>query len=162
MVDVKSRLATAQWVLERTLGWISAAEIKVGVIVTIDVGMLGGLAAAFAATPKKTPWVYVLAISAAALAVVALGCAAYAVKPRLDGPKKSLLFFGRITDLPRADFVDRFKTESDEELLDDWTEQIHRNAEIAKEKHAWVTKAMAWSFLSAIPWVLAVAILANA
>jgi hypothetical protein len=35
------RLQTALWVMERNLGWIAAAQVKVGVIVAIDTGMLG-------------------------------------------------------------------------------------------------------------------------
>lgn len=42
MSSDKERLQTAQWVLERNLAWIAAAEVKVGVIVAIDTAMLGG------------------------------------------------------------------------------------------------------------------------
>ena len=38
-MDQKERLAIAQWVLERNLAWISASEVKVGAIVTIDMAM---------------------------------------------------------------------------------------------------------------------------
>lgn len=54
-------LQTAQWVLERNLGWIAAAETKVGVVVAIDTAMLGGLGAAFsgAETAARTQqWVF--------------------------------------------------------------------------------------------------------
>ena len=47
MSTENERLQTAQWVLERNLGWIAAAEVKVGAIVAIDTAMLGGLGAAF-------------------------------------------------------------------------------------------------------------------
>ncbi|WP_233099873.1 hypothetical protein, partial [Acidovorax sp. IB03] len=43
MSTENERLQTAQWVLERNLGWIAAAEVKVGVIVAIDTAMLGGV-----------------------------------------------------------------------------------------------------------------------
>lgn len=35
----EERLQIAQWILERNLAWIAAAEVKVGVIVAIDVAM---------------------------------------------------------------------------------------------------------------------------
>jgi hypothetical protein len=40
------RLPTAQWIFERHLAWIAAAEVKVGAIVTIIASMLGDLVAA--------------------------------------------------------------------------------------------------------------------
>lgn len=43
----KDKLSSAQWILERTLGWIAAAEIKVGAITAIDVAMLTALGAFF-------------------------------------------------------------------------------------------------------------------
>lgn len=39
--------------LERNLAWIATADVKVGVIVAIDTGMLGGLCAAFSASNAK-------------------------------------------------------------------------------------------------------------
>ena len=44
MSPAKDRLTTAQWILERNLAWIAAADAKVAIIVTINVAMLGGLA----------------------------------------------------------------------------------------------------------------------
>ena len=36
-------LADAKWTLERRLAWIAAAEVKVGVVVSMQVAMLAGL-----------------------------------------------------------------------------------------------------------------------
>jgi len=54
----KERIITAQWVLERNLAWIAAAEVKVGVVVAINTAMLGGLGASYGAVDKAahTPW----------------------------------------------------------------------------------------------------------
>lgn len=153
----KERLEVAQWVLERNLNWISAAEVKVGVIVAIDTAMLGALGATFSATEKamRTPWAWVF-ISAATIALgVGMLCAAMAVLPRVTGPAKSLLFFGRIGPCAYAEYADRFKKATDAELLDDWTAQIHRNAQIACDKFGWVRKGMLWSFISVLPWFFA-------
>lgn len=162
MADTREKLATAQWVFERMLGWIAQAEIKVGIVVTIDIAMLGGLAAAFSDAGEKTCWMYALSIISVALAVAGLACAAFSVLPRLDGPERSLLYFGRVAGMQRADYLARFKQMSDEDMLDDWLDQIHRNAEIAKLKHMWVRRAMEWSFLSAIAWAIAIALLVAA
>jgi len=161
MSTEKDRLITAQWALERNLAWIAAAEVKVGVIVAIDTAMLGGLGVAFSAADNATrsAWAWLFTIAA----VVALGsglfCAAMAVLPRVTGPKNSLVFFGRVATIDSADYVDQFKMATDAALLEDWTAQIHRNAQIACDKFAWVRKSMLWSFLSVLPWFSAIVVL---
>lgn len=155
------RLATAQWVLERHLAWIAAAEVKVGVIVALNTALLGGLAAAFGASEAaaRVPWAYVFTVSAAGSAVIGLFCAAMAVLPRTNGPKDSMLFFVQIAAEDAATYCDRFHHTSDAMLLADWTHQIHRNAEIARDKYMWVRRSMCWSFFAALPWIAAIGML---
>lgn len=157
--SLKDRLVEARWIFERQLGWITAAEVKVGVVVTIQVAMLAGLGAAFAAATKKSTWALGSCTACVILAAVAIGCAAMAVKPRTGGPDRSLLFFGKVRGLTEPDYAHRFQTASDEELLADYSAQIHRNAEIASDKHDWVGKAVMISFMSAIPWLSAIGLL---
>lgn len=152
------RLQTAQWVLERNIGWIAAAEVKVGVIVAIDTGMLGGLGAAFSATDAttRTHWAWVFVVIAAICLGSALVSAAMAVLPRVTGPAKSILFFGRIGPCADVDYIENFKSASSDDLLTDWAAQIHRNAQIACEKFRWVHCGMLWSFLAMLPWFMAI------
>lgn len=161
MIDHKNRLLTAQWVLERNLAWITAAEVKVGVIVAINTALLGSLGAAFSGSEavNKTSWAYVFAISAGVAAIIGVCCAAMTVLPRTTGPEKSLVFFGRISSLDEAEYVQQFKNATDLELLDDWSAQVHRNAQIATTKYSWVRKSMYWSFLSLVPWLPAIIML---
>ena len=156
--NIQQRIAAAQWVLERHLSWIAAAEVKVGVIVAIDTALLGGLAAAFGASDSaaRTSWTHFFTLVAAGAAVIALFCAAMAVLPRTNGPKDSLLFFGPIASKDPASYSAQFKQATDEQLLTDWLDQIHRNARIACDKYAWVKWSMVSSFLAAVPWVAAI------
>ena len=161
--DVQERLSAAQWVLEQHLAWIAAAEVKVGVIVALNTALLGGLAAAFSSfdVASRTTSAYMCVIAAALLSIVALICAAMAVLPRTHGPKSSPLFFAPIASRSAAEFSAQFKQATDEQLLTDWSEQIHRNAQIACNKYAWVRKSMACSFLAIIPWIIAITLLAK-
>lgn len=160
-VDVQVRLATARWVLERQLGWIAAAEVKVGVIVAIDTALLAGLAAAFGASDVSVLgcWTYAFTLGAAGAAVIGLLCSALAVIPRTKGPKESLLFFGQVSALDVQTYAARFRSASAAQMLTDMTTQIHRNAEIARDKYVWVRRSMSWSFFSAILWVAALGLL---
>lgn len=161
MSNDNDRLKTAQWILERNLAWINGAEVKVGVIVAMNTAMLAGLASAYngALVDSRTAWAYVFI----SMAVLGLGsslyCVAMAVLPRLDGPPKSLLFFGRVAKLGLADYIEALRTASDDDLLADWSAQIHRNAEIACTKFGWVRTAMAWSFSAIAPWLIAMFLL---
>lgn len=154
----KERLAIAQWVLERNLSWIAAAEVKVGVIVAINTALLGSLGAAFSSSEAaaRTAWTYFWTVSAGGAVAAGIFCAAMAVLPRLNGPAKSLVFFGRVGSLDQAEYFEMFKNASETQLLEDWTAQIHRNAQIACNKFAWVRKSMYWSFLSVVPWFAAI------
>jgi len=67
------RLQTAQWVFERHLGWIAAAEVKVGVLVALDTGMLGGLGAAFSAADVKTRTYWAVVFTMTATFLLAIG-----------------------------------------------------------------------------------------
>jgi len=156
--DDKERLLVAQWVLERNLSWIAAAEVKVGVIVAIDTALLGSLGAAFSSsgTAVRTVWAYLWTVGAGVAAAAGLFCAAMAVLPRLNGPAKSLVFFGRVGALDEPEYIERFKSATDTQLLEDWTTQIHRNAQIACDKFAWVRASMYWSFISVAPWFAAI------
>ncbi|CAJ3147465.1 Pycsar system effector family protein [Burkholderia pseudomallei] len=151
----KEKLATAQWVFERQLAWIAAADVKVGVVVSVDLALLGGLAAAFSVAAHKTLAGEVFATLAGIGLVIAVICAALATFPRLNGPKQSLLFFGRIADGNADEYVDALLTASEADLIGDWARQIHTNARIANEKHNCVRHAMIWSFGSVIPWLIA-------
>jgi len=55
--------------------------------------------------------------------------------------------------------VDKVAQLTEKQLLDDLARQIHRNAEIAFDKHSWVRKSLLWSFWGAIPWASAIALL---
>ena len=161
MLDEKERLDFAKWVLERNLSWIAAAEVKVGVIVTIDMAMLGGLAAAFGTLKagERTAAVCLGTLVPAVLIAIAIICAGISIYPKVGGPLYSLLFFGRIAQIDKEDYSAKFRQATEGELLNDLTAQIHRNAEIAASKFEWVKKSMFWSFISVLPWISAIAFL---
>lgn len=81
MSSDKDRLPIAQWILERNLAWVAAAEVKVAVIVTIDMALLGSIEAAYSSANAATRtacadlfWT----ISAAIFVAAGIFCAAMA------------------------------------------------------------------------------------
>lgn len=153
MIPDQERLRTAQWILERQIAWIATADVKVGVVIAIQTAMAGTLAAGFSSAASRSEYAVVATVIAFVCAIGAFVCASFALLPRTDGPAKSLLFFGRVSSLSRSDYVSAITSATDSQLMDDCAEQIHRNAEIAREKHRWVQNGIVWSFLAAPPWV---------
>lgn len=135
--------------------------MKVGATIAMDTALLGGLAAAFAGSDDhlRTLWVYLTVYTGAAGMIVALVCAGVALFPRMDGPRTSMIFFGKVIEMDEATYVERFMRLSTNELLSDLSTQIHRNSQIACEKHRWVKKSLIWSFWSAPVTVVAIALL---
>ena len=158
-MDDSERLHFAQWVLERNLGWIAAAEVKTGVLVAICTAMLGALAAAFSALQpvERTIWANTMTALSAICLISAIYCAAVTVVPKLSGPKSSLIFFGRIAKQKPPDYYRSFREAKQNDLLDDCLAQIHRNAEIALDKMKWVRNGMLWAFTGILPWIAALA-----
>lgn len=153
------RLNHARWSLERQLAWIAAADAKVGVVVTLHLAMLGGLGAAYTAAITKTAWMHGSSLAYCGVALFSLIFSVLALWPRTRGPKKSMLYFGCIAEMTCEDYADAFQKKSDDDLLEDLAEQIHRNAEIARDKHKRVGQAMMVAFVGAIFWVGAVGLL---
>lgn len=161
MTDDKQRIDIAKWLFERTIGWIATSDVKVGVAMALDTAMLGGLAAAFSASEPhmRTTACYLAVLVASGGMVIAMFCAGMAAIPRMLGPVKSMIFFARVAEKKEADYVNEFAQMNEKDFLADIATQIHRNSQIANEKHMWVRKSLIWSFLSAIPWIISIGML---
>lgn len=157
MSTSKERIETARWILERNLEWISAAESKVGFVVAIVTAMIAGLAAAYSDADKVSTLGAGTSAGAVFLCMLSIVSAASCVRSRTDGPPLSLVFFSRIVEMNSREYVERLSTATEDELLEDLARQIHRNAQIAKEKHAWASTAMNLAFWAAPFWALAIA-----
>ena len=167
MNSKNERLQTVQWVFERQLAWIAAADAKVAVVITLDLALiaaLGALGASEKAEVWSRPdnaWAAVLTVLTLIPLIISLGCAAHALIPRPEGPPASMLFFGRVVNQQRADYVAKLAVVTDDELLGDFAEQVHRNAEIACDKFKYVRIAMVMGFLALPFWILAVLAMMN-
>ena len=159
MTDQEAVTVRAEAELDRLLGWISAAESRLALVLPLSTAMLGALAVL---APPVTKWTVVGGI-AVAFAVVflllSIAFAAFASFPRTTGPKGSLIFFGCITTRELAQYEAAVKSATQEEYLADLISQCHRHAQIAERKFTWVQRSIACLFFSALPWCTALFIL---
>nr|PZN75032.1 MAG: hypothetical protein DIU57_18600 [Pseudomonadota bacterium] len=158
------KLDHARWILERNLHWITAVETKTAVIVSIDTAMLGALAVALGdvAPSERTICLIVISILAALPLALSVIFGALAVWPQTGGPESSFIFFGRIKEKSASDYRDLFRRVTEDDLLNDCLDQIHRNAEIASLKYGRIAISLKLAFLSLLFWVPAIVMLVAA
>lgn len=154
MRDDSERIKYAQWILERTLASIGAAEVKLSVIITINLAMLAGLGGAFISFQATQGWHLLFFIEASIGIFVSLICCALVLIPRLQGPERSFIFFGRVGRRPQKDYFTEFTQAGEDAILNDLIAQIHINSQIACKKYNWIRTSIICSLLSILPWFL--------
>lgn len=144
-----NKVAMAQWLLDRNIAWIAAAEAKAGFIVAVDTVMFAGLAATYN-DAKTLGWITAILTGASAVMLgLSVLFAAFAVKSRLGGPTTSLIYFGRVAAVDMQTYAAAVQSANPDDWLADLIRQIHRNAEIAEVKHRWTRRSMQAAFAGA-------------
>jgi len=157
MKDDSERIKYAQWVLERTLAAIGAAEVKLSVIITLNLAMLAGLGGAFIPVQVIQGLHLLFPIEASIGIFASLICCALVLIPRLQGSERSIIFFGRVGKRPQKDYFTEFTQAGEDAILNDLIAQIHINSQIACKKYNWIRTSMICSLLSILPWFLSMA-----
>ena len=117
----KKKMKYAQWLLERNLDWVAAADVKAGTIFTIDAAMLGALAAFYqsANADARTQAEILFSVTAAVCALLSIFCIGRCVLPQTKGPKNSLIFFDCIKAADQSSYAESIRAATDAQLLDD-------------------------------------------
>ena len=145
--------------LGRQLAWIQASDTRLALVLPLSTAMLGTLgilAPAANSWPLCSEVITVFAVVLLSLSIFFCACASF---PRTDGPKRSMIFFGRIATQKIDQFRDSVASLSDEEYIEDLTKQCHINAQVAMIKYIWVKRSLASLFWATPPWALAVYLL---
>lgn len=151
MLDIEN----LQYVLDKQLSWISAADSRLSLVLPLSTAMLGSLAV-YATGPGS--WTLIAGIPAAfaifflCLSIIFSACASF---PRTKGTKGSLIFFDGITSRDLDQFRSSVKAAQKSDVLDDLVQQCHINAQIATTKFTWVKRGMASMLTAMLPWAFA-------
>lgn len=130
-----------RWLLERQLGWISAADSKAAVLGALPIAMLTISLSNVDVSTDLIGWRQAPLLISSFFLLSGLWFTKAALTPRVDGPKYSLIFFLRISEIELGEYVEKTLNQSDEDFAVDLLQQIHRNASIAAHKHRNVGKA---------------------
>ena len=141
-----------QYILDKQLAWIAAADSRLSLVLPLSTAMLGALAI-YATSPNS--WTLLAGIPAAFaiffLCMSIIFCA-FASFPRTTGTKGSLIFFEGIISRDYSQFRESVKSSLKADLQDDLMQQCHINAQIASTKFAWVKRGMASMLFAMLPW----------
>lgn len=153
------QLELARWILDRNIAWIAAAESKVAFVVGIATAMFAGLATAYSDATTVSDLEVITALFAALLLATSVAFGAMVVRSQIHGPARSLIFFGRIARRTVEEYRHTFSATEQSTWIDDFADQIHRNAEIADDKHSWARRATITLMFAGAFWTIAVAML---
>lgn len=81
-----------------------------------------------------------------------------ALSPRLKGPIESSIFFGKISEVQIEAFRRKVAEAVDADVEEDLANQIHRNAEIAHQKHKNIGKSIVAITLGIPFWIVAIVV----
>lgn len=147
------QIRIAEQALSRQIEWIKSVEAKLGIVVAINIAMLGTLAARVPAMPENWWLVGIFVFLGSGSLLASLVFCALAICPRVKSPNLSILFFGSISAHSSEEYTKRFETLDETEYLADLLKQVHRNAEIASIKFGFI-KVATWCLLGGIlPWL---------
>lgn len=142
-----------QYVLDKQLAWISAADARLRFLVPVSTAMLGVLVAY---VPEKVDWCSwsgLFAGCAVFLLLASIFFAACATFPRTSGSHGSTIYFGCIVHKGSIGYKKAVTSMQLESYIDDLAEQCYVNATIANKKFKWIRFGM-WSLFAAmVPWV---------
>jgi hypothetical protein len=140
--------------LNMQLEWVRGVDGKIQFLLTIEIAMLGALAAVVP-DPDTFAWAWHgLWVIAGSLGLLgSLVCCGVATIPRTKAPAPSLIFFGEIAKLTVEEFGTAILKRTDDVLLNDLITQTHKNAQLAASKYAVLRVAYAAFFVGLAGWL---------
>ncbi|KAB8198105.1 hypothetical protein FKV24_003780 [Lysobacter maris] len=152
----KGQVQAAQSQLGLVLGFFPRVDALLAVLLGLNVAMLG---VAFARAPAIGEFTGAQAVAT----FVYLGLAAMSFLhlykgsfPDTEGGVGSLVYFGEISKLEPADYVERFCQQSEVDLSRALLHQAWRNSCILIKKFNSLKVAYRWLIASAAPWGIAI------
>ncbi len=157
-MDEANLLQSARDELGRVLGFFHRVDAKASVVLAVDTGMLGFLAAKIPPLNTLFWWEITIAVAATLLPAASLWYLYKGAFPRLEGGSMSLVYFREIAKRTETNFIDEFMKQSTDDHIKDLLGQTWRNSEILKEKFDYLKTAFIFLALAILPWVVTLAL----
>lgn len=158
-MSTEELISVQEQTLSRLLDWIKAVDVKVPIVMVVNTAMLGYVGSS---VPSPAEWTW-FAVIGAAMGTIPPGLSLWfcfmATSPKLDGPRKSLLYFGGISDRGVDEYNLELAATTREQYLRDLNLQCHRNSVIATKKYWNLGRAMKVLVWGVLPWMVSLYVL---
>ncbi len=159
-MDNEKLTTASKDVLQLVLSFFSRVESKFSVILAIDTGMIGFLAAN--APPFKTFSLWMMLSGAATVLLLAASVAMLyrGSFPNLKGGESSLIYFREIAKRREHQFIEEFSALGEKKYEHDLLAQAWRNSQILTMKFDCLKLAFTFLALAIVPWIFTIALFA--
>jgi len=159
-VDSDKLIAACKDELQLVLSFFPRVESKSSVILAIDTGMIGFLAAN--APPFRAFSIWMLLSSGVTILLLAPSVAMLyrGSFPNLSGGQSSLVFFREVAKRTEHRFVEEFSAQSEKHYANDLLSQAWRNSQILSIKFDCLRWAFTFMALAILPWIVTLALFA--
>jgi len=160
-VDTEKLLVAAKDELNLVLGFFPRVESRSSVVLAIDTGMAGFLAASAPALHSFSFWMAVTGIATLVLLSVSIGFLYAGSAPNLKGGEGSFVYFGEISIHREHKFIESFCEQTEKAYANDLLGQAWRNANILGVKFHCLKWAFRFMAIAIPPWLVTLFLFAN-
>jgi hypothetical protein len=156
-MEQEQLLHTCKDELNLVLSFFSRVDAKGSVVLAVDTGMLGYLAAHLPSLNALHWWELLFPALSIALLAVSIWHLYKGAFPQLKGGAESFVYFAEIAKRTEAEFIGGFMGLQELEYIKDVLGQVHRNSVILTEKFAHLKWAFTLLAGAVLPWTISLA-----
>ncbi len=139
------------------LSFFPRVDLKASVVLAVDTGMTGFLAAHLPTLDSMSWWEFLGPACTIALLAWSFWYLYKGAFPRLKGGEGSLVYFREIARRTETKFVDEFMSQQEPGYVKDVLGQVWRNSQILKEKFDDLRCSFIFTALAVLPWTISLA-----
>jgi hypothetical protein len=153
-MEQKTLLTASHDELGLVLSFFPRVDAKASVVLAVDTGMVGYLAAHLPALDSMHWWEFLAPACTVALLAWSFWYLYRGAFPQLRGGEGSLVYFKEVTKRTETKFVDEFMSQQEPAYIKDVLGQAWRNSQILKEKFDDVRLAFIFMAIAVLPWAI--------
>lgn len=159
-MDHDNLIAACKDELQLVLGFFARVESKSSVVLAIDTGMMGFLAANAPPFSCVSRWMWLSGCPAVLLLAASIIMLYRGSFPSLSGGQASLIYFREIAKRTEHKFVEEFSAQTEKQHANDLLGQVWRNSQILSAKFDFLKWAFALMAVAIPFWIITLALFA--
>ena len=156
-MEQKTLLSASRDELVLVLSFFPRADAKASVVLAVDTGMVGYLAAHLPGIDSMRWWEFLAPALTIALLAWSFWHLYRGAFPQLKGGEGSLVYFREVAGRTETKFVDGFTAQEESAYVKDILGQAWRNSQILKAKFDDLKHSFILMAVAAVPWTISLA-----